>query len=266
MNEFMNTEAAEGGLWHQEEIIRRINLWRTLPSGTRLVLGFWSLEELRNTRTIEARLMENLVAKPDFKIIRTSKQGQVEEILVSAKLISAQMTASTSRPNHHAARVRFEEAHEHGLLPDNDIDLKGLILSHFIDGESLSRREAEEQEKVRVFYQSQWGKIIECALAGLRTPKAEFLLISTAHSRHSEQGLEVIETKVGAIKPVVEWLAQTPVKLSNPREGQVGTIGNEFVHLQRGQALSLGAQKDIQIKMNAQAIFDHWDSLPEIPG
>lgn len=252
----MNTDAADGGLWHQDELRRRLARWRSDPIGATLACALFGSSAVSGASGAGAEPMEDTAAKPDFKVWIQLPGQERSRVLVSAKLISAEMTASAGRPNHHAARVKFEEAHEHGLLPISNLELKGALLEHFIDGEALARREPPVIEAALAHYREQWPLVARSALRGLKEPFAEFLVISVATGKASEGAMTLVETRCCRIESAIEALLAEPPSLSSPREGQVGTIGSRLMHIQRGQALSLGAQRDIQIKINAQALFN----------
>lgn len=252
----INTDAADGGFWHQDELCRRLSRWRSDPIGATLACALFGGPAMSRAKSAGAERMEDTAAKPDLIAWALLGDGSRLESRVSAKLISGAMTASTSRASHHAARVRFEEAPEHGLLPALDFTLKGALLEHFIDGEALSRREPELIQNALAHFQANWPTIARCAVRGLAEPFAHALVISVAHGKASQGGLDLTETRCWPIEKAIEFLIQEPPSLSSPREGQVGVIGSRLMHLQRGQALSLGAQRDIQIKINAQALFD----------
>lgn len=258
----MNTDAADGGLWHQDELRRRLAKWRSDPIGAPLAISLFGLDTLKKASSAGAERMEDITAKPDLRAwVKPIGTHSRLEALISAKLISAEMTTSLSRANHHAARVKFEEAHLHGLLPENDYQIKGSLLEHFIDGEALSRQSPEAIESALAHFKTQWPLIARSALQGLRAPFAQFLVVSTAEGKASTGALSLIETRCCTIEDAIALLISEPPALSSPREGQVGTIGNRLMHLQRGQALSLGIQRDIQIKINAQALFNAMDPL-----
>lgn len=252
----INTDAADGGLWHQDELCRRLSRWRSDPVGATLACALFGAQALSRAKAAGAERMEDTAAKPDLIAWALLSDGTRLESRVSAKLISGEMTASVSRASHHAARVRFEEAHDHGLLPALDFALKGALLEHFIDGEALSRREPEVIQNALDHFQKNWPTIARCAVRGLAEPFAHALVISVANGKASEGGLSLTETRCWPIERAIEFLLNEPPGLSSPREGQVGVIGSRLMHLQRGQALSLGAQRDIQIKINAQALFN----------
>lgn len=252
----INTDAADGGLWHQDELCRRLSKWRSDPLGATLACALFGAPVLARAKSAGADRMEDAAAKPDLIAWALLSDGSRVESRVSAKLISGEMTASTSRASHHAARVKFEEAHEHGLLPELDFTLKGALLEHFIDGEALARREPETIESALAHYKKSWPLIARCAVRGLAEPFAHSLVISVAQGKASEGGLALIETRCWPIETAIAFLLGEPPALSSPRDGQVGVIGSRLMHLQRGQALSLGAQRDIQIKINAQALFN----------
>lgn len=264
MKSLMNTDAADGGLWHQDELCRRLSKWRSDPIGAPLAISLFGLDALKKASFAGAHRMEDLTAKPDLRAWIRSNSGLESGALISAKLISAKMTSSISRANHHAARVKFEDAHLHGLLPADDFQVRGSLLEHFIDGEALSRQSEDAITQALHHFKTQWPLIARCALQGFQAPYAEFLVISIAEGKASEQGLTLIETRCCSIDKAIEFLVTEPPSLSSPRDGQVGTIGSSLMHLQRGQALSLGVQRDIQIKINAQALFNAMPSL-ELP-
>jgi len=348
-----NQQAVDGGLWHQEEICKRLARWRSDPIGWGIARSIFGAQSLKEARVIEPRRMLDAIAKPDLAARWISLDGEARSEHISAKLIASQPGASLSRPVHHAGRVRFEVAQEHGILPDDPL-VAGWILEHFIDGEPLSARAPEEAERALEHFRAQWARVARAAIGGQDAPRAGWLLISMAqwpgtpdlflgdaqyvpikvrqalaqaeaeaqeraleaahqNARHSARenaqkdaasgpGVEtetneldeeansdaedageaflgaknesdsqepivprLVETRILSMERAVEILASEPPTLSRPRESQVGSIGSRLMLVQRGQARSLGPQRDIQVKICAGALFEAAGPLPK-PG
>lgn len=260
----INQNAADGGYWHQHKLIEALNNWRSNPLGARLGLALFGSDLLR-ARSAGARPMDDPSAKPDLLAWMVDERGTRQEALVSAKLAREGSTASPARPMHHAARVKFEDAEAHGLLPADDLESRSALLSHFLDGESLSRREPEVRERAMVHLRSSWARAAACAVQGHAEPHAGWVVVSIA-SESPDGTLALALTRALRAADAVAALSAEPPEASEPREEQVGTIGSRMMHIQRGQALSLGAQRDIQVKINAGALFELAPELPCLPG
>lgn len=256
----INQDAADGGYWHQRALIDALARWRTSMLGARLALGLFGPMAL-HAKSMGANPMADPAAKPDLMAWMIDSDGQRREIFVSAKLARIGSTDSDARPMHHAGRVKFEDAPHHGLLPENDIELRGALLSHFVDGEPLSRQEANISSRALDFLAENWRTIARSAIAGQAAPHADFVAVSLAEAQ--EDGtLALRSTRIMTAQDAIDVLCQTAPTHSDPRDGQVGTIGSKFMHIQRGQALSLGEQRDIQIKINAGALHAAAADLP----
>jgi hypothetical protein len=303
-----NQQAVDGGMWHQEEICRRLARWRVDPVGWGLARSLFGAEMLSDARVIEPRRVLDSIAKPDLAARWISLHGEAQTAFVSAKLIASQPGASLSRPVHHAGRVRFEVAQSHGLLPEDPI-VAGWILEHFIDGEPLSARPAHEAERALEHFREAWPRVALAALAGQDEPRAQWLLVSmaqwpgtpelflgdaayvpVAERRQQEEAdraaaeeraargdpepddeeepidpdarPRLVETRLISVQRAAELIASEPPTLSRPRETQVGSIGSRLMLVQRGQARSLGPQRDVQVKICAAALFEAAGPLP----
>lgn len=256
--------AADGGLWHQEEILRRLALWRADPIGLGVAIALFGTDAL-SARRVSPLRMDDPAAKPDFGARIEMPDGSCRSALISAKLIRGSMTRSDARPAHHASRVKFEEAHLHGLLPESSLLARSALLEHFIDGEPLSAQPIDRREAALDHLAAHWGLIARSALEGLRDPKPSFLLISVAESSAADASLSLSETRVLPIEEAIRLASSGAPSLSAPRDGQIGTIGTRWMTLQRGQALSSGPQRDIQTKINAAALFGQAPPLPAPP-
>ncbi len=254
--------AADGGLWHQEEILERLRRWRADSLGFALALALFGEDAARALRLEPLRLSDPS-AKPDLGARLLLPGGLSRQALVSAKLIAGEMTSSAERPSHRASRAKFEQAHLHGILPESDLLARAALLEHFIDGEPLSSQDPARRERALAHLRSCWRRIAASALEGLCDPKPDFLLISRAERIGSSWRL--LETRLLPLSLAIDLAAEGSPAASSPREGQIGTLGTRMLHLQRGQALSLGEQRDIQTKINAAALFALAPPLPEIP-
>ena len=259
----INQDAADGGYWHQRQLIEALNNWRSNPLGARLAMALFGENALR-AKACGAEPMEDPSAKPDLRAWMRKPDGEIVEAWVSAKLARIGSTDSEERPMHHAARIKFEEADEHGLLPGNDLEIRSALLSHFIDGESIARIDPELRARCMAWLSSGWATAARSAIEGLGSPRATHLVVSLAKNSSGGQ-LELAGTRcIKAGQAAILAAGEAP-KASEPREGQVGTIGGKWMHIQRGQALSSGPQRDIQIKINAAAFYASSPELPEIP-
>lgn len=256
-----NQDAADGGYWHEAALAGALSRWRRDPLGARLALSIFGPDALRASAG-GAASMADPAAKPDLRAWMRWPDGLEREAHISAKLARMGSTDSPERPMHHAARVKFDDASLHGLLPQDAFDVRGAILSHFIDGESLSRQEPEIAAKALAHFQDQWATVARSAIQGMSAPFASHLVISMA--KIQDGGSLVIQsTRSMSVADAIAALCAHPPALSAPRDGQVGTIGSKMMHIQRGQALSLGAQRDIQIKINVGALYLAAGDLPD---
>lgn len=254
--------AADGGLWHQEEILSRLARWRADPLGLALAIALFG-PDAPKARSLAPLRLSDLSAKPDFGARLLPLSGAPRDALVSAKLIAGAMTSSDARASHHASRAKFSEAHLHGILPESDLLARAALLEHFIDGEPLARQSPERLEAGLSHLRAHWGAIARAALEGLSNPKPSFLLISRAEREGDSWRL--LETRLLPMGRAVELASEGIPSASEPREGQVGTLGTRMLHLQRGQSLASGPQRDIQTKVNAAALFEAAGPLPALP-
>ena len=259
----INQDAADGGYWHQRMLISALTHWRRNPLGARLALGLFGMEAL-SAQAIGAEGMSDPSAKPDLTAWMVLN-GQRVERNISAKLARIGSTDSDARPMHHAARVKFDDAGAHGLLPDDDFELRGALLAHFIDGESLSRQDPVVAQRALAWLRVKWPMVARSAIEGMEFPKADTLVISLAKAQE-DGSLSLVETRLLSAEWAISELISLQPNMSEPREGQVGTIGSKMMHIQRGQALSVGYQRDIQIKINAGALFSAANPLASLPG
>lgn len=258
-----NQDAADGGYWHQRLLIESIRRWRQSPLGARLVLGLFGTQAL-SASGAGAEPMQDPSAKPDLMAWLSLPDGTRLERFISAKLARVGSTDSDERPMHHAARVKFEDADRHGMLPPDDLEIRSALLSHFIDGEPLAFRDPELSMRAMAFLRSGWPMVARSAIEGIDQPKADIVAISKAETL-GDGTLQLVETRlISSMEAISALLAEMP-KMSSPREGQVGTLGSRLIHIQRGQAQSLGHQRDIQIKINAGALFSVAQPLPPLP-
>jgi hypothetical protein len=258
----INQDAADGGYWHQRALIEALRHWRADPLGARLALSIFG-PALWAARSCGAEPMEDPSAKPDLMAWMVGSDGARIERHISAKLARIGATDSPARPMHHAARVTFEEASEHGLLPESDLEIRSSLLSHFIDGEPLARQDPERAERAMAFLRDHWGLVALSAIEGLGDPRATHVAISLAQAL-PDGSLRLAQTRTMPSSAAIALLSREAPTMSDPREGQVGTLGSRWMHIQRGQALSLGPQRDIQIKINAGALFLAASALPEL--
>jgi hypothetical protein len=258
-----NQDAADGGYWHQRLLIESIRRWRQSPLGARLVLSLFGSDAL-SALGAGAEPMQDPSAKPDLMVWLTLANENRLERFVSAKLARVGSTDSADRPMHHAARVKFEDADRHGMLPADDLEIRSALLSHFIDGEALAFQDPELSMRAMAFLRSGWPLVARSAIEGIDQPKADFVAISKALPQ-SDGTLQLVETRLISSIEAIRALLADPPKMSSPKEGQVGTLGSRLLHIQRGQAQSLGHQRDIQIKINAGALFALAPPLPPLP-
>jgi hypothetical protein len=255
-------DAADGGFWHERALVEALRRWRRDPLGARLAMALFGPEALR-AQSGGADLMEDAAAKPDLRAWMEWGPGTRREALVSAKLARAGSTDGPERPMHHAARVRFEDAALHGLLPPNDaFEARGALLAHFIDGEPLSAQDPALAAAAMAHLASSWETVARSAIEGLGDPKATHLVISVAHVA-PDGSLSLSSTHAMEAAGAIALLSSLAPSMSSPREGQIGTLGSRLMHIQRGQALSMGAQRDIQIKINVGALRAACAELPD---
>lgn len=257
----INQDAADGGYWHQRELAHALSRWRSDRLGARLALALFGPDLLR-AASCGAEPMEDPAAKPDLVAWMVDANGLRRFCHISAKLARIGSTDDPARPMHHAARVKFDEAGPHGLLPDDDLEVRSAMLSHFIDGEPLARQDPRLAERAMARLRLSWSLVARSAIEGLKSPQATHLVISLA-SVEPDGSLRLAHTRALPSADAIEALTRDAPSMSCPREGQVGTLGSRMMHIQRGQALSLGAQRDIQIKINAGALFLHAPPLGE---
>lgn len=259
----VNQDAADGGYWHQRALIEALASWRSSELGARLAMALFGPDAL-GARAIGAEPMDDPSCKPDLLAWIQPLHGARVQAQVSAKLARLDSTSESARPMHHAGRARFEEAHLHGLLPEHDLEARAALLGHFVDGEPLARQDESARAVAMACLSASWAQVARSAICGLKDPRATHLVISLARTR-PDGSLELAETRCMPAESAVFALAASPPELTDPREGQVGTLGNRLMHIQRGQALSLGPQRDIQTKINAGALFKMCQSLPPHP-
>lgn len=249
----INQDAADGGYWHQRALASALRHWRSDRLGARLALALFG-PDLFGASSCGAEPMEDPAAKPDILAWMVGSDGVKRLRHISAKLARIGSTDDPARPMHHAARVKFDEAGAHGLLPDDDLEVRSALLSHFIDGEPLARQDPDLARRAMAHLRSQWDLVARSAIEGLPHPRATHLVISLAEVQ-PDGSLRLAHTRSMPSSDAIAALARDAPSMSAPREGQVGTLGSRMMHIQRGQALSLGAQRDIQIKINAGALF-----------
>lgn len=259
----VNQDAADGGYWHQRVLIEALLSWRSSELGARLALALFGSEAL-GARALGAEPMDDPSCKPDLLAWLQPQHGGRVQAYVSAKLSRLDSTSDSSRPMHHAGRARFEEAHLHGLLPEHNLEARAALLEHFVDGEPLARQDESARDVAMTCLRASWPLVAHSAICGLKDPRATHLVISVARAR-DDGSLELAETRCMLAHSAVSALGALAPELTDPREGQVGTLGNRLMHIQRGQALSLGAQRDIQTKINAGALFKTCSPLPPHP-
>jgi hypothetical protein len=115
------------------------------------------------------------------------------------------------------------------------------------------------------FLAAHWRRVASSAIEGVGAPRPDVVAISLADAQ--DDGTLVLKsTRLLSAGQAIDVLCQLPPVLSDPRDGQVGTIGSKYMHIQRGQALSLGPQRDIQIKINAGALHSAASELPTPSG
>lgn len=259
----INQDAADGGYWHQRALIEALSSWRSSELGARLALALFGAAAL-GARAIGAEPMDDPSCKPDLVAWLQPAEGARVSARVSAKLARLDSTSDSSRPMHHAGRARFEEAHLHGILPENDLEARAALLGHFVDGEPLARQEPASRDRAMLFLRAGWPLVAASAIRGIHDPRATHLVISTARAL-PDGSLQLAETRATPVEAAIAALLADPPELTDPREGQVGTLGSRMMHIQRGQALSLGEQRDVQIKVNAGALFALCPELPPHP-
>lgn len=257
----INQDAADGGYWHEEALAESLSRWRRDPRGARLALSIFGPDALKASSG-GASSMADPAAKPDLRAWMRWPDGSEREAYISAKLARIGSTDSPDRPMHHAARIKFEDADQHGLLPVEAFDVRGAILSHFIDGESLSRQDPAISQRALAHFCDHWRLVARSAIQGLAAPCASHLVISLAEIQ-GDGTLALQSTRSMSSEDAIAALCAMPPSLSAPRDGQVGTIGSKMMHIQRGQALSLGVQRDIQIKINVGALYLAAKELPD---
>lgn len=257
----INQDAADGGYWHEEALAGALSRWRRDPLGARLALSIFGQDVLRASSG-GASSMADPAAKPDLRAWMRWPDGSEREAHISAKLARIGSTDSPDRPMHHAARIKFEDADQHGLLPVEAFDVRGAILSHFIDGESLSRQDPAIADKALAHFKAHWSVVARSAIQGMSAPFASHLVISLAKIQE-DGALTLQSSRSMSAEDAIAALCAAPPSLSAPRDGQVGTIGSKMMHIQRGQALSLGSQRDIQIKINVGALYLAAGELPD---
>lgn len=277
-----NQNAADGGYWHQQWAQQTFRQWRIDPIGYGWA-HFLTRSNLSSLEGIQARPHLLPQSKSDLRIELHWDDGRIDRYGVSAKMMREGVTDNPdARSMHHASRVKFQDAPQwHIMTPDN-LDINAAILSHFVDGHPLSLQESEIKNQTLAWIQSQWQTIAQFALSGgpLEPEPADLLLISKAQildqnslSLHEWQIFSdphhdcqwfISDSRLIFISEALRCIAQEPITVSLPKDGQLGTIGNSFMHLQRGQALSAGEQKDIQIKINAAALWQ-WAGLMPNP-
>ena len=258
----INQDAADGGYWHQRALIIALTRWRGDPFGARLAMALFG-PDLLAAKSCGAEPMADPSAKPDLRAWMIDKNGATRHAMVSAKLARLGSTDSSARPMHHAARVKFDDAADHGLLPHDDLEIRSALLGHFIDGESLSRQDPEIAARAMAHLSASWPLVARCALEGLGYPRATHVVVSFAEALE-DGSLSLLQTRALPMQDAIAVLLTEPPSMSEPREGQVGTLGSRLMHIQRGQALSLGPQRDIQIKINAGALFEAALALPDL--
>lgn len=259
----INQDAADGGYWHQRELIAALSRWRSDPLGARLLCALFG-DAILSARSAGAEPMADPSAKPDLRAWMIGRDGQSIQAHISAKLARIGSTDSPARPMHHAARVTFENASAHGLMPEHDLEARSALLSHFVDGEPLAHQGTPSATAALDHLRASWVQVARSAIEGMREPKARWLVISLAEPQ-ADGTLRIAQTRLMSSESAIALLISEEISPSSPRDGQVGTIGNRMMHIQRGQALSLGAQRDIQIKINAAALFYAAPVLEDIP-
>lgn len=246
-----NSLAAKDGLAAQSWLVRELILWRRSFTGAGVIRSLFPDAELPFVRRVISEEYVGTSRKPDLWVQLLFADDSVskrEE--VSAKLISYGMSDDGTRPSHHASRVPFRDAARHGIFPSDDAEVEAALLEHFVEGESLGRRNDVVSERTLAFFQTSKAFIARAAVAGVAPPFASSIAIIR------EDGDGAREVRVLSCERAIELLSSPPFVFSSPSDGRVGTIGNNLIHLQRGQALSVGEQRDIQIKINAKALFD----------
>lgn len=254
-------DSAQGGLLHELAWVDRLRSFRRDPWGARAALAFFGSESCSSGSPLLADRWADRSAKPDL----CARLGD-QRALISVKLIrEGSSTDSDSGPMHHAARWRFESAHLEGALPDpadpSGAPARAALLSHFIDGEPLGAQPAEARAAALDFLIASWDRICHSAVAGSGSDPADWLLIAR---ESASDPAELLDARALRVDQAVAFLRSEPPSIKPPKDGQIGTLGSRLLHLQRGQALSLGAQRDIQIKINAKALFDRAEPLPEL--
>ena len=249
-----NSQTAKAGFAHQKAFMRLADRWRSDPLAAALCREFFGPGACARALRIRAVPCPDASAKPDVLVLADMPEGQTLRCAASLKMISSQKIADM--PTHHAGRVPFRQAREHFLFPSGDPELESALLEHFVDGESISRKSPALLARLEAFYSGEnLLRLAQCALAGLGDDKADFIALTLCDAP-DPQSVTILDARACPCAKAAAFAASKPFRASEPAGDRVGTIGNGFLHLQRGQALSAGPQNDIQIKLNAKALFD----------
>ena len=251
-----NSLTAKGGFEHQREFIRLMERWRIDPIAARIAITLFGHTSCCHSSHLMAGPYPDATAKPDVlvKLIPLGS-GSPQIARVSLKMISTEQLSGG--PTHHAGRVPFRDARDAKLFPTNDPLLEAALLEHFVDGESISTKSPDLLARLSAYFSG--PNLIDIALLALRGPEEKGLddFIVITKSTSTPNFVKINDVRILPTVEAATLCAQTPFTASIPNEGRVGTIGNSYLHLQRGQALSAGEQRDIQLKINALALFEH---------
>lgn len=254
-----NSKAAKGGLENQRTLCLAIESFRTDKAGLACVLSVFGAKAPGISK-ITARESDDTTEKTDVVVCATFFDGSEAQELLSVKLVGSQMGAA-DRPAHHAARIRISECLDRGLFP-SDPFLLSCCHEHFLDGEPMGARDPATLAALTLHWNLASKTIAREAVSGnkKRTPTRVAVCLG------SDDG-GILDCSTMSAEGAIALLSSEPLCISDPSvPGRVGLVGSRLLSVQRGQSLSYPEQRDVQIKINAMAVFNEARRLDAASG